>query len=190
VCAVVATVLIAHLPGTGAFWAGGTTVDAGPVSSGRLDVKVAADGSAAGDSVTLGSFGLSDMLPGDSRAATITVTSASIEAPLSFDVRARATTAGLGDVLRIQLWEGGSASSTGSSTVGWSGTCSGGTALGAESTLGLSDATLTSSRVGPLQPGATRTLCVRVSLPATAPASAQGLSSTISLSFDAVSVAR
>jgi hypothetical protein len=183
VCAVVATVLIAHLPGTGAFWAGGTTVDAGPVSSGRLDVKVAADGSAAGDSVTLGSFGLSDMLPGDSRAATITVTSASIEAPLSFDVRARATTAGLGDVLRIQLWEGGS-------TVGWSGTCSGGTALGAESTLGLSDATLTSSRVGPLQPGATRTLCVRVSLPATAPASAQGLSSTISLSFDAVSVAR
>ena len=190
VVSVLVAIALTSVGTTGAYWVGQTTVDPGTVRTGTLDVTLSPEGGAQGNAITLSGFGLGDMLPGDSRAAVITVRNSSVAAPLEYSVRGRATTAGLGDALRVQLTAGGTASNTGTTSTGYSGTCAGGSVIGPETTLALTDTALTTAPVGPLAPAGTRNICVRVSLPATAAQTAQNKTSVITLTFDARSVLR
>lgn len=187
----VAVVSLLTVRFTEASWTGADVVAPGPLAAGNLQVQLSpTPGGTASDSVTLGGFGIGDMLPGDSRAAIVSVRNSSVQTPLTFRVRARATTADLATALRIQVWLGGTASSTGSSTTGYSGSCSSTTALGPQTALAVTDTSLTTGSTGPLAPAATQDVCVRVSLPADAPQQAQGRSSTITLTVDARSEVR
>lgn len=176
---------------TQASWTAADTVAPGPLAAGNLQVELSPTaGGTYSDTITIPGFGLGDMLPGDSRAATVSVRNSSAQAPLTFRVRGRATTAELATALRVQVWLGGTATNTGSTTTGYSGSCSSTTSLGPQAALAVTDVPLTSGSVGPLAPGAAQTVCVRVLLPADAPQTAQGRSSVITLTVDARSEVR
>lgn len=183
-------VVVGLLRPTGASWTADAEVDAGRLVSGRLDVTVAAGTGPDGTSVTAGALGVSDLLPGDSRAVQVTVRNASASAPFVFTVRGRATTTQLRDALRVRVWADATARTSGSSATGWTGSCDAGAPLAAETALGVTDASLSSSVVGPVAPGGTRGLCLRVSVPADAPTSAQGAAGRLVLTVDARSVRR
>jgi hypothetical protein len=169
---------------TGASWTADAEVDAGSLAASSLDVTVAADGGPAGSSVAAETLGVSDLLPGDSRAMQLTVRNASARAPMAFTVRGRATSAALGAAVRLRVWTDASAASSGSSATGWSGSCSGGTPVTGEVSLGATDGDVVTTPVGPLAPGAERRLCVRMSLPADAPTSARGVDGRLVLTVD------
>ncbi len=153
---------------TGAYWTESTSVPAGVVSAASLDVTVNGE---ADDDVTLSGLAVADLLPGESRAANISVANISQQAPVRLSVQGRATGT-LAPALRVELFDGGTATNVGNGSVGYSGSCAG-TAVAGPTALGPADATLVSvadSDARPaIAPGATRSLCVRVSLPATAP---------------------
>lgn len=175
---------------TGASWTTDADVDAGPITSGRLDLTVAADSGPDGKAVQAAGLAVSDLLPGDSRAVLLTVRNASGEAPLAFTLHGRASNTALGDALGVRVWVDATSRTSGSSATGWTGSCDGGTALGGDTVLGSTDTALSASTVGPLAPGATRRLCVRVSVPTDAPTSAQGVSGRVVLTVGATSVRR
>lgn len=190
-----ATLLVAVVLGltwgggvTGAYWTESATVSPGTVEAGTLDVVLNGD---SDDDVSLTGLAVADLLPGESRAATIAVANVSQQAPVRLSVQGRASGT-LAPALRVQLFDGGTATNTGNGSTGYSGACSG-TSVAGPSALTASDSTLVSVAASDARPaiaaGGTRSLCVRVSLPATAPESFSQ-SATIVLTVTGRSVVR
>lgn len=160
---------------TGALWTSSASVEAGGIEHGTLDLQWNAE---TDDDLTLTGFALSGMYPGDSRAVTINAANASDGSPMAYTVYARGTNPNLAG-LTVQVFLGGTATNGGSAQAGYTSSCSG-TALATAQAVGTSDAAV-GEIAGPLAPGSTHTLCVRVQLAATSPASAQGQSGQIIL---------
>ena len=143
------------LTGSGAawaFWSGAATFSASPLQSGTLDLVVTgASGALAGPggSATFG-LTLTAATPGRAASSTVTVGNAGTT-PLVVTASA-ATTGTLGSSVVVTTSFGGAGA-----------TCAGG--IGPTSSV--------------LAAGASQPLCVSVALPASAPASDQGLSGTV-----------
>ncbi|MBO3665107.1 hypothetical protein [Microbacterium stercoris] len=161
---------------TAATWSGAASAEAGGLTHGTLDLRWNDD---ADDAVALADWGLSGMLPGDSRAVTITVSNPSLASSLAYDVHARATNPALAPQLTLELFLEGTATNTGSAATGFSGSCSG-TSLGSAQPLTTGDAPY-GAVAGPVAPGASHTLCARIVFVSTAPASVQGQTAQVVL---------
>jgi hypothetical protein len=180
-----AVVLVPDGPTTDARWTDQASAELGAIEHGTLDLLWNGQ---ASDTLTLSDLALGGMLPGDSRAVTINGRNDSAEAPLSYTVYARATNPNLATPLTVQLFLDGAATNSGSATTGYSGTCTG-TSLGAARPMSTGDAAV-GTIAGPLAPGSTHTLCVRVAMATDAPLTAQGQTGQIVLTALARSMDR
>lgn len=185
----VVPVLVIGGGATGAYWTGSDTVETGSLTAGTLDVVLNGD---TDDDVTLTGLAVSDLLPGDARASTLAVSNVGLEASVRTTVTGRAT-GPLASSLQVELYDNGTAATPGSSTTGYTGTCTG-TRVAGPVALGGTDTSLVSvaasAALPALAPGASRTMCVRVVLPAAAPISAQGQTASITLTLVGRSVVR
>ncbi|WP_229051185.1 hypothetical protein [Aeromicrobium sp. Leaf350] len=186
--AVVLFLLVTGTNATGAYWTGSATVTLPTLSSGTLDIGL--NGSAS-DTVALSGLTITDMLPGDSRAATLTVSNIGVESRLRFTVAGRGTGT-IATSLQVQLFSG-TATNTGNGTVGYSSSCSG-ASLGPAVTLATSDTTLltvaASNAMAAIAPNGTQNVCAQVSLPQTATQGAQPRTGTVVLVVTGRSVVR
>lgn len=149
--------------GTLAFWTDTATVPTGSFASGTLDVRVN-----GADGVTLGDLSMEAMVPGESVAATLTVTSASGTLPLDYYITGQAPGL-LAPGLRWAVYAGSAQPSTGSQAQGnRTGNCSTTTALAPAVTLTGADAPLLGSNTAagrrPVAAGGSDSLCIKVTL--------------------------
>jgi predicted ribosomally synthesized peptide with SipW-like signal peptide len=164
--------------GTAAYWSVDDTVSPATLRAGTLDVVLNGD---ADDDVALATLDVPDLLPGDSRAATLTVVNASDRARLRYTVTGQGSGLLLPN-LRVELYTG-TATNTGSTTTGYASGCSGAVLTGPVTLTTASTSLLgvAASDARPaLAPTNGETLCVRVSLPVDAPQVAQGRSGAVS----------
>lgn len=164
--------------GTQAYWNDQATVAGTTLTSGSLDLLV--DGQQGNPSTyTWSSLAMSDMAPGESKAATVTLSNAG---SVPFTVAATGTASGNLDphvTARVVL----SGAATTDSTYPRQETCTGGTQT-FEDTLGNTGKTVISS-TATMASGATRVVCVSLTLATTAPSSMQGKSYTPVFTFTA-----
>ncbi|MGO4256983.1 TasA family protein [Marmoricola sp. RAF53] len=161
---------------THAFWTDAVTVTGATFSAGTIDLKVNNVDSAADFST----ISLSGMVPGNTAAGVLTVKNAGT-APLKYTATSAATNAdgkNLAGALVVKV-------TADSATTGAppSRTCAG-------SALAGTGTSLTGSLVGTgrlLTAGASETLCVQVTLPATAASALQGGTTSATLTFSGTS---
>lgn len=157
--------------GTQAYWNDVETVAGQTVTSGSLDLLV--DGQ-QGNPVAYSwtALSMSDMAPGESKAATVTLSNAGTT---PFTVAATATASGnLDPHVTARVVTAGAATSD--NTYPRQETCTGGTQTFDE-TLGNSGKTVIAS-TSTMSPGATLVVCVSLTLASNAPNSMQGKSYT------------
>lgn len=162
--------------GTFAYWTDSVPVSGTTITTGTLDLKV--NGSDSLPSYT--GLSITDMVPGNSTAAVFTVRNAGTVA-LTYYATSTAST-NLGSSLVVKV--------TGAASTGGSGnakTCSGSTLPNSGSSFGSS---LVGTKSDPrsLSAGSSETVCVQATLPATAPSSLQGLTSNVTVAFEASQV--
>jgi len=164
--------------GTAAYWSTDDSISPGTLQAGTLDVVLNDD---PDDDVALTTLNVPDLLPGDSRAATLTVVNASDRARLRYSVTGQGSGLLLPN-LRVELYTG-TATNTGSTTTGYASACSGALLTGpvtlTTTSTSLLDVAASDARPS-LAPTSGETLCVRVSLPVDAPQVAQGRSGAVS----------
>jgi predicted ribosomally synthesized peptide with SipW-like signal peptide len=158
--------------GTLAAWTDRATVGADGLTTGRLDLAV--DGAGGQDTThARPDLSLQGMVPGESSSATVVVANAG-DADLRWSAAVTAG-GGLGPALEVELWLGGRASAD-DTTYPRTESCTGGVRL-------LPGDPVRTDR------GASRDLCVRVSLPATVDDAYQGRTTgSVSLRLDATQV--
>lgn len=162
--------------GTFAYWTDTVPVSGTTITTGTLDLKV--NGSDSLPSYT--TLSIADMVPGNSTAAVLTVRNAGT-IPLTYYATSTAST-NLGSALTTKVT--GAASTDGS---GNAKTCSGSTLPNTGSAFGSSlVGTKTDQRS--LAASASETICIQATLPSTAASSLQGLTSNVTLSFEASQV--
>ncbi|MCW2787223.1 MAG: hypothetical protein JWP74_3740 [Marmoricola sp.] len=162
--------------GTHAYWTDAVTVVGASFSTGFIDLKV----NNVDANVDLTSISLAAMVPGTTTAAVLTVKNAGT-APLKYTAASTATNAdgkALAAALVVKVT--GDAATTGSAPVK---TCAG-TALAGTGTT-LSGAVVSTGRL--LSADASETLCIQVTLPATAPSALQSATTSATLTFSATS---
>ena len=157
--------------GTLAYWTDDATLTGGTFTAGTLDIKLSgADNNPAAFTTD---FAMSNMQPGDSKAASVSVQNAG---SLDFTYTATGTAPGaLNSTLVFRVVPGGTVSG---------GTCTGGTET-FNSTMGVDTPVITTNR--PLASGANESFCVSASIPSGA-TTGQGLSTTASFTFNAKQV--
>lgn len=165
--------LVSVLGATGTFaaWTDNAVVTGTTFTSGTIDLRV--DNQDSLPAYT--SLNLATMVPGNSTAAVLTIKNNGT-APLKYTAVSTAGNSdgkGLGAALVVKV-TGGTVQGASPSA-----TCSGATLTGTETTLGTS--LVTTGRL--LQPAATETLCLQVSLPANAATSLQGGTTNVTLTF-------
>lgn len=161
--------------GTAAFWTDTGTVTPGTITSGTLDLQVDAQQGNPTAYVRT-DLALDRMLPGESVARVLTVTNAG-DAPFTFTQTTQMADDALSRALEVEVYAGGTASGNGTAYPR-TGTCSG-TLVASGQQVG--------GRLAP-KTGST-TLCVRVSLPLTAPDAVQGQAAgRLTLQLDATQV--
>lgn len=168
-----------------AYWTDEAAMTTGQIQSGSLDLLIDGQLSGQGGSVTRSAINASSMLPGESFAFTVPVQRAPNTA--GFAVTATATSAGaLAAHLRWSVHEG----TAGTQTVGAnsirSNTC-GGTQLSDNVALGASGQVVIPT-TNPVNLGGatlTKNLCIRVTLPSSAPNAAQSTSATATFNLTA-----
>lgn len=162
--------------GTHAYWTDAVSVTGATFSTGTIDLKV--DNLDAG--VDFSTLSLAGMVPGSSTAGVLTVKNAGT-APLKYTASSTATNGdgkNLAGALVVKVT--GDSATTGAAGAR---TCAG-------SALASSGTTLTGSLIGTgrqLAAGAAETVCVQVTLPATAPSALQGATTTATLTFSGTS---
>lgn len=198
--AAAAVLALSGIQSTGALWATQDTVSPGSLGSGTLDLKLRPSSSTGtfADTVTIPAASLTGMLPGDSRAFTMSVRSDSIAAPMSYQVFGRTAASAepdanvLGNALQTSIWvTGGAAVNPGSPTTGYrtdqfgtalGASCPAGTQVGPTTTLSVTAATLlTPAASATLQPNGVSNLCLTVTLPSDASGAAMGKSASLTL---------
>ena len=155
---------------TAAFWTDEGSVTGTSLTAGTIDLRV------DGQDVVVGyaSLSASAMVPGSSRAAVLVVANAGTAA-LSWTATTTATDpGGRGLAGYVTVRATGDAATAGSGTAM---TCPGPALVGSGSSL---NASLVSTPRR-LDPGGSETLCVQLTLSATAPSSLQGATTTIEL---------
>lgn len=160
--------------GTAAFWTDTGSVEPGTITSGTLDLRV--DGAQGNPTAHVRTdLGLTAMLPGESVARTLAVTNDG-DAPFTFTHTTTKATDKLSQALVVEVYAGGTASGNGTAYPR-AGTCSG-SLVASGQRLG-----------GRLEPRTGTTVCVRVSLPVSAPDDVQGVTAgKLSLRLDATQV--
>lgn len=158
--------------GTLAAWTDESTATA-TFSAGTLDLKLGTlpEGPFT-DTVALTTLDMAAMYPGASKAGMISVSNSGT-VPLAYTL-AGAATGDLGTALTVSVYEGGAATNEANT-----GTCSG-TLLGSAD-LPLVGALISSARTLPA--ASAENLCLLVKLPATAPNTLQGTTSTATFTF-------
>lgn len=170
------TVLGVGVVGTQASWTDSVTVTGAAFSTGSIDLLVD-DLDAAVDFSTIS---LSAMAPGNTTAGVLTVSNAGT-AKLKYTASATATNAdgkNLAGGLVVKLTADATTAGSGSAT-----TCPG-SPLAGTGTL-LNGALVPTGRL--LNPGGSETLCVQVTLPASAPSSLQAATTDATLTFSGTS---
>jgi len=169
-------VLAIGVTGTYASWTDSVPVSGTTITTGTLDLKV--NGADSLPSYT--ALNISGMVPGNSTASVVTVKNAGT-IPLTY--YATATAGGtLGPALAVKVT--GDSATSGSGTAV---TCAGQALSGSGSSF---TGGLVGSSAAPrsLAVGATETLCVQATLPATADNSLQGQSTSVTITFNASQV--
>lgn len=163
-----AAVVLVGGQGTFAYWNDQATVTGDGFSSGTLDLTV--DGQQGNPTAYVKTdLALSQMLPGESVARTVTVANAG-DVPFTW-VPSVTKGGGLGPALTVELWRGATASST--TAYPRTGSCTGGT--------------LVAPGGAPvrLAQGGEQSLCVKVSLPANTLNGFQGKTGSVTLALTA-----
>ena len=169
-------VLAVGVTGTYASWTDSVPVSGVSITTGALDLKVnGADSLPSYTALTLAS-----MVPGNSTAAVLTVKNAGT-IPLTYFATSTASGT-LGPALIVKVTTDSATATTSSGAV-----CSGTALSGSGTSFG---ANLVGSSTAPrsLAVGASETLCIQATLPATADNSLQGQSTSVTLGFSAVQV--
>ena len=170
-------VLAVGVSGTYALWSDTVPVSGVTISSGTLDLKVNTL-----DAVpTYTDLNLSGMVPGNTVAGILTVRNAGT-IPLTYYATAAATnvdTKGLGAALVVKVT--GDAAVTGTAPAR---TCAG-TALAQTGTAFAGNLVGTPAAQRLLAVGASETLCIQATLPASAATTLQGATTNVSLAFNA-----
>lgn len=162
--------------GTQAAWTDSVDVVGATFSTGSIDLKV--DNLDA--AVPFTTINLSGMVPGNSTAGVLTVKNAGT-APLKYTASSGVTNAdgkGLGTALVVKV--SGDGTTSGSTPAK---TCTGPALPGTGTTL--AGGLVSTGRQ--LAPGASETICVQVTLPASAPSALQSATTTATLTFNATS---
>lgn len=168
--------------GTQAYWNDVATVAGETVTSGSLNLLVD-DVEGNPEAYTWASLQMTNMAPGESRAATVTLENAGTT---PFTVSATGTASGnLDPHVKVWVTYGGVADNTGSYPR--TGSCTG-TPTFSDETLGNTGKTVIGATTT-LEPGATLAVCVRLLLETTAPNSMQGKSYVPVFVFTATQVA-
>ncbi|WP_372727499.1 TasA family protein [Nocardioides sp.] len=157
--------------GTYAAWTDNAVVSGTSISSGTIDLRV--DNQDSVPAYT--TLNLATMVPGNSTAGQLTIKNNGT-APLKYTATTTAGNAdgkGLGAALVVKV------SSGTVQGISPAATCSGSALAGTESTLGGN--LVTTGRL--LQPGATETLCIQLTLPLAAATSLQGATTNVTLTF-------
>ncbi|SDS84513.1 TasA family protein [Microlunatus soli] len=162
--------------GTFAYWTDSVPVSGTTITTGTLDLKV--NGSDSLPSYT--SLSISNMVPGNSTAAVLTVRNAGT-VPLTYYATSTASS-NLGSALTTKVT--GATSTDGS---GNAKTCSGTTLPNSGTAFG-GNLVGTKSDQRSLSAGSSETVCIQATLPSTASSSLQGLTSNVTLSFEASQV--
>lgn len=158
--------------GTLATWSDDAAVGTGTISSGALDLLLNNELTGQGGTVTSTELGRGTLGPGSTAADVVTVRNGG-SVPFTYSVNATATGT-LAPQLRWIVRQNGTVSGT---------TCTGGTIV---SNSVAWSATATSVAAGvALTPGQTRSYCVQVTLPTTAPSSVQGTAAAAVMTFSA-----
>ena len=163
--------------GTLAYWTDDATASGATFSSGTIDLIVGAD---ATDAYAFTTLGLTNMVPGNSKAATITVNNNGT-APFKYTVASAATNAdtkALRDGLVAKVTATSAMGGTAPAT-----TCTATAIIGSGTTI--TGGLVTTGRQ--LAAGVTETLCFQVTLPTTALSALQGATTTATLTFTATS---
>ncbi len=200
-------VLVVGVTATSASWVDSATIATGPVSAGTLDVtantttaaqgqRLVGAGSASGtDAASLWTYtelALTDMIPGESVSVTLVLRN---NGTAPFTVNGNVVTTGDGlvsgtDGLRVRIYDESSAATrTGTATQGnRAGTCTVESSLVYDQYVSTASAgTAVFASTGPrLTAAGTRSLCVRISLPSTAPTGLQGASTQVLIRLSAV----
>lgn len=162
---------------TGAYWTDDATVTGITLSSGKLDLKL--DGQ--DDLTGYTSLSITNMVPGQSVAAVLTVSNAG-NVPFTYTATSTATnpdSKNLAGALTVKVT--GATTVTGSSPTA---TCGGATLAGTGAALG--GGLVTTART--ITPGNLERLCLQITLPTTAANSVQDASTGVTLSFNASQV--
>ena len=168
------TVLAVGATGTWAYWTDSATVGGITVSTGSLDLKLNGQDNLTGYT----SLNISNMVPGNSVAAVITVQNAANLA-FTYTATSSATNAdgkNLAGALAVKVT--GDATVTGTAP---NQTCAGTALAGSGTTLG-------GSLIGtarPLAGNASEPICVQLTLPTNAATTVQGATTNITLTFNA-----
>ncbi len=175
--AVLSLGVVASLSATGtlAYWTDEATISGTTLTSGTIDLKVGGQDSVTGYT----DLDLSAMVPGNSTAATITVQNTGT-APLQWTLASSYSDTGgpgLGAALSATVTDAASISGTAPAE-----TC-GGTTLSSATALG--GALVSPGR--PLAAGASETVCLQITLDATASSALQGTSTAVTLAFTGTS---
>lgn len=173
-----ATVVGVGSLGTYAFWTDEATLASGTITSGTLDLSV---NGATATTFTWTTLTMSDMAPGESKAAAVTLQNTGTT-PFTLSATGRLSGAATLTVLTFTPTLGGSP--TTDTVYPKQEACTGGTAGSPVVLTGTDQAFLPTTAVVP--PGESRTLCVVALLPANADNSAQGKTTTATFTVSAV----
>jgi predicted ribosomally synthesized peptide with SipW-like signal peptide len=168
--------------GTYAYWSDQATLTTGGFDSGTLDLTV--DGTLAGQAgtYTKSAFTLSDMIPGESVASSLSLENGGSVA-LTYTATATASGA-LAPGLTFRVYTGGAASNSGTAAAGNRvGSCSGTSVFGPTTLTGSAASVIASARQ--LDPGDDETLCIVATLSSSAANALQGQPATASFVFHA-----
>lgn len=165
--------------GTYAYWTDSVPVTGTTISTGTIDLRVDGADAVAG----WATMSLAGMVPGNSTAATLTVTNSGT-APVHYWADASAGNAdgkGLGAALVVKVT--GDAGTSGAAPAT---TCAGAALAGTGTSFGVD---LVGSAASPrlLAPGASETLCVQATLPTDASSALQGASTDVAFTFEGTS---
>lgn len=181
---------------TSAYWTDEATVTGGTITSGVLDLTAGPTTGAefltgpGPNDWSSGLLAVTNLIPAESIAAAFVVRNSGT-APLRFNAKVRSTTNDLtsgSDGLRIQVYDNGAASNSGTQAAGnRAGTCTGTLSFtGFVSTTASANVFATDTPL--TTTGAVRNVCIRAELVSSAPNALQGKSTQVVLDLTAVQV--
>jgi predicted ribosomally synthesized peptide with SipW-like signal peptide len=166
--------------GTLAYWTDQATLTSGTFTAGNLDIKLGSPAPGVDNNPSSFStdFAMSNMQPGDSKAAAVAVRNSGSIGFTYTATGVTSTAAGIGSLLTFKVVPGGTVN-------GGATDCTGGTTTFGPATMSSSQNVIATNR--PLAAGATETFCVVATLPS-GTTSGQGTSASATFTFNAKQV--